>query len=541
MKKKVLAVLLAVCMIAGTCVLFASADDLVTYGKEGNAYGEDLNGKTYTAVKGLSTVTKKEHKIKKVDKPSLPASAQEVTGDNVKNLLTFDPTFNADIFEVESNPWDDSSAYLTVTVTVKDAKQKMYVLKKDLKDETQKDDSKDVTVKPEDYKTEEPWNYITATGADSSSSYVAKFSFKKSDVERTDSLNNMNVGLRFFGEKYDNLVASELAIVKAFIDRDSDNTPPAAPGAGDYTTYANTIYDLSLADTVYLYTKLKDKNEEKFYKFYAWVDANGKILQKAGTPNAEGWYGAKFPADSGSVYAAYVEIVDRVTITYSAEGEGSINMFSDDREIAKLGGNKAGDNMVSVMKGRDVTVTFVPKEGWEVGKVIVDGTNITSFANIDFTSATTLARTIRAIIDATYKDTIGGQQASGSYTFYDIQDPLTGEQSHSIKVVFVKSNPLEAPSGKELPTIEAEGLTLATGAAAENAEGGAAGGAAGEGANGGAAGGTTLPAENGAAAGGSAVSGVVNPATGSTGTIAVFAVLSAAACAAFVTAKKKED
>ena len=101
---------------------------------------------------------------------------------------------------------------------------------------------------------------------------------------------------------------------------------------------------------------------------------------------------------------------------------------------------------------------------------------------------------------------------------------------------FVKTAVLTAPEGLEMETIEAEGLTLATGAAGENK-----GDSAAAGGNGG-TGGTTLPAEDGAAGGsGSAVGGVVNPATGSTGAITVFAVLSLAAGAAFVTARKKED
>ena len=107
---------------------------------------------------------------------------------------------------------------------------------------------------------------------------------------------------------------------------------------------------------------------------------------------------------------------------------------------------------------------------------------------------------------------------------------------HTIEVTFMPIENFEVPSGKELPTIEAEGITLATGANGEGGEGGEGGGA--NGANGG----TTVPAEGGAAGnGGSAVGGVVNPATGSTGAIAVFAALSVAAAAAFVTAKKKED
>ena len=528
MKKRVLAALLAVCMIVGTCVLFASAEGEKTYATTSNSYktvdsngnSVSLSGKQFKDLAGLEQASASvNHELKKVDKPTLSVSAEKVDDSNVSGLIS---GFNAsDLYVASSGSLGPETKTVTFTVKVRPEKQYKYAILQTLKDASSEGDAAETPLVDGVHYNIAEWNTIK-----DATDPPFTYQFTVDNIERTESLVNLKLGLRFYGDNsYVNLNADEIAIIKAQVVRKD-------PKEKGYTTYANTVFDLSDQDSVILTTYLKDAGEADYYNFYGWVDGNGKILKKAKDCTetvVDGvsqytWNACK--ANAGAVYAAYVEKVDRVTITYSCSGEGDFRAFSDDREIAKIGGGEK--NMISVMKGRDVTFTFVPKEGWEVGKVVVDGKNITSFASIDFTSASTLVKTIRAIINATYKDTVGGQQESGSYTFESVSMP------HDIYVEFVPMAVLEAPSGLDLPTVEAEGITLATGAAAENGEGG-------EGGNGG-NGGTTVPAENGAAGnGGSAVSGVVNPATGSTGAIAVFAVLSVAAGAAFVTAKKKED
>jgi len=147
-----------------------------------------------------------------------------------------------------------------------------------------------------------------------------------------------------------------------------------------------------------------------------------------------------------------------------------------------------------------------------VSKVLIDGKNVISFLSL--VDSTDLLKSLKILINASNKETY-------TYTFEKVA------ADHTIEVEFAPIENFEAPSGLELPTVEAEGIELETGAAdAKDADGKDA---------------TTVPAENGAAANGSAVGGVVNPATGSGSAVAVFAVLTVAAGAAFVTMKKKED
>ena len=194
---------------------------------------------------------------------------------------------------------------------------------------------------------------------------------------------------------------------------------------------------------------------------------------------------------------------------------------------------KSSDGQLSVLSGHAVTFVFTPDEGYQVAHVYVDKTgngtktDIASFGSL--LKGGSVIAALRALVNATNKDVY-------QYTFTSADLSGFPSQIRSIEVEFMKVDPIEAPSGLDMPTVAAEGLTLATGAADENGSNAANG----NGDSNGAA--TTVPAENGAAGnGGSAVSGVVNPATGSTGAVAVFAVLSVAAGAAFVTAKKKED
>ena len=166
---------------------------------------------------------------------------------------------------------------------------------------------------------------------------------------------------------------------------------------------------------------------------------------------------------------------------------------------------------MSIMEGRDATFTFVPDEGYEVATVVIDGEkNVASLLTLlsDFS-----LEALKDLINATNKEVY-------SYTFKNITVP------HTITVTFQKIAALEAPDGKDLPTVAPEGITLATGVAGEEAEGGDAEA-------------TTVPAEKNNASNGSD-DGIVNPQTGSASAVAVFAVLSVAAGAAFVTSKKKD-
>ena len=260
-------------------------------------------------------------------------------------------------------------------------------------------------------------------------------------------------------------------------------------------------------DTVTLKASLKDEAEKEYYGFYCWVDGSGNVLSTSDT--------VEHTVDGTDVafYATYVELKDRFTIDYTSNGDGKV-IYNEGREVF------SGDAQISVLGGRDATFTFVPDEGFEVAKVVIDGkTDVASFKSINLEKLLQGdLSSLKNLINATNKETY-------CYTF-----PKVGAD-HTIEVTFAPIENFEAPSGLDLPTVEAEGITLATGADAENGEGGNSGSGA-----------TTVPAEDGAAGnGGNAAGGVVNPATGSTGAIAVFAVLSVAAGAAFVTMKKKED
>ena len=280
-------------------------------------------------------------------------------------------------------------------------------------------------------------------------------------------------------------------------------------------------------DQVVLRTELKDKDKDgKYYAFNCWVNGSNVLLSTDPeyTVNING-------ENEVAVYANYVELVPRFRIDYEVGDHGKMVVFEDDAKNTKKRAVFQGDDQISVLQGKDFTFTFVPDDDYEVSKVVIDGTtNVASFMYL--LSGGKLSELISTLVAATgtSREIASKAGAKGTYTFKDVQD------DHTIYVEFMKKQPLEAPSGMELPTITAERDELATGAAdaanATNADGSAA--AAGSV--------TTLPAENGAAAGSAAaVGGVVNPATGSGSAIAVFAVMTAAAAAAFVTMKKKED
>lgn len=494
MKKKVLAALLAVCMILSTCVLYASAKDY----KTGNTLVGATSATLKIGTKGSDyeipvTVTVQSN-------PSLATGTTQLSAEQIDKVFTFRKTGTSTTYKYASA----LSQYLTIdavaddsakTVTIKKVETTKFLKKCDVTaDFTDKD-----TVE-HNSETMSPLEDVPMYEIDVASAP------KATGVKFTNNLCTLTMGVRFFGKTYDNLVASEIAKVTATVKRENMDS---------VISVSNKIEDLMIGDIVELVPSLKDPSEKDYYEFRCWVDGSGNVITTDGNVTVDkdsNKLTVKINGNSAAYYAAFVEKKNRFTISYSATGSGKL-VYAEGREVFP------GDAQISVLEGRNATFTFVPDEGYEVAHVYIDkGTeyakDVASF--IYLVDSTDLLASLKELIAATDKDNY-------TYTFENV----IGD--HTIEVVYQKVKVLEEPSGKDLPTVAAEGITLATGADAEN----------GDGENGGA---TTVPAEDGAAAnGGSAASGVVNPATGSTGAIAVFATLSVAACAAFVTAKKKED
>lgn len=487
MKKKVLAVLVAVCMIASTCVLFASAATFAsgTYVEKINASGSLLADN----IKSIASGTGFNIPVTATAKTSseLNSGSTAVTVDNVDNLVSFKRGTATVTFKTDLAPYFDvngtvSGNSATISFSSK-AANSMEVYKVTSAIDTATDT--DVSAKLEAVSPAEKYSLTPASVTVGGIKFVTK-------------LSSVTMGVRFFGTTYNNLVASEIAKVTAVVDRKSGATTTVN------TSVTDVVKDLMPGDEVTLTASLKDDAEKEFYGFYCWVDGAGNVLSTSPTIKHT------VSGNDVSFYATYVELKDRFTVDYTSNGNGKV-IYNEAREVFN------GDAQISVLGGRDATFTFVPDEGYEVAKVLIDGKlDVASFKSIDLTKLLTGdLSSLKNLINATNKDTY-------CYTFPKVAS------DHTIEVTFAKIENFEVPSGKELPTVEAEGITLATGAAGEGGEGGANG--------------TTVPAEDGAAGnGGSAAGGVVNPATGSTGAIAVFAVLSVAAAAAFVTAKKKEN
>jgi len=302
-------------------------------------------------------------------------------------------------------------------------------------------------------------------------------------------LYDLQIGVRKYGENGNNLVASNIATVTATVN------------ATQATSVQDKIYDLQYDDTVTLTATLKTEYED-YYEFFCWVDGAGNVKQYDPTVTV-------IMRESCAVFAVYRDKADRYVVTYDSNEGGKI-VFSDGENLKIF----EGDGQVSVFEGSSPKFTFVPDEGYEVSKVVVneDGTpkEVSSIKSLlsalfnasDFDDALSIFGTYA---DATNKDVY-------SYTFKNIARNAT------ISVTFIKSKVYEPASGVEY----VPGPELSTDAADADGDG---------------AGATTLPAEND----GSSNADVVNPQTGSTTAIAAFATLSLAAAAAFVTAKKKRS
>lgn len=479
MKKKVLAALLAVCMIVSTCVLFASAASFAagSYVEKINASGSLLADNLRAVANGTFnidvTVTAKSG-------ISLNTGTKEVTADNVDSMFTFKNgsttlTFAKNLKDYYTVSGTISGDNISATFTDKTANSlDVYRV-----DTAIADGDTDVSAK---LSPVSPAVKYKLPG--SATATVSKW---------VNKLASLTMGVRFFGKTYDNLVASEIAVVTATVERVSGATTSTT------SSVSNKIEDLMIGDKVTLKASLKDEAEKEYYGFNCWVDGSGNVVSTKDTIVVE------MDGNSVAYYATFVELKNRWTINYSSTGNGKL-VYVEGREVFN------GDAQISVLEGRKATFTFVPDEGYEVAHVRVDGKDVASFLSL--MDSTDFLAALKDLIAATDKDNY-------TYTF----DKVMG--NHTIEVDFQKVQVLEPSEGKDLPTVPAEGITLATGADDEN--GGEKGDA------------TTVPAEDGAAADGGAASGVVNPATGSASAVAVFATLSVAACAAFVTAKKKED
>lgn len=493
MKKRLFAVLMAVCLVLSTCVLFASAattnykvgdyligsDDSLKVAKSGTDYNIAL------------TISAKSN-------ATLPVGTTTLSASNIDDVFTFKAgtktvkySGTLDKYITIDATVDSTGTLVTINDISQESAGKAYVVATAFDDESPIAHSK-----CSDYLEADKVSYDLYDDAD-----VLAMKGKTNSVKLVSKLQSLTTGVRFFGSTYNNLVASEIAQVEAVYTRNGN----------EVKSVTNKIEDLMTGEEVNLTASLKfaDKDEdgkndnEKFYAFYCWVDASGTVLS---TSKSITWVAGTSPS---AVYATFVETVDRVRISYSAGENGKI-VYNEGREIFK------GDGQISVLEGKEATFTFVPDEGYEVATVVINGKkNVSSILNLlsDFS-----LEALKDLINATNKEVY-------SYTF--TAEELTGnvEMVRSIAVTFQKVEALEAPDGKDLPTVAPEGITLATGVAGEEAEGNADA--------------TTVPAEKNNGSDGSS-DGIVNPQTGSASAVAVFAVLSVAAGAAFVTSRKKD-
>lgn len=484
MKKRLFAVLMAVCLVLSTCVLFASAAT-VNY-KVGNyLIGDDSSlkiAKEGTDYNIQVTATAKAN-------ATLSTGTTDLSADDIDAVFTFKAGTKTVKYKGTLDKYItiaasvDANGNVAITKVEQKSAGKAYVVKTAF--------DADATIKYSDYT-----DYIEADKVDYDlydDASVLALEGATNTVKLVAKLHSLTTGVRFFGSTYNNLVAAEIAKVTANVERQVGGTSSLTVSA------TNKIEDLMTGDKVTLTAALKDVDADgEYYGFYCWVDGSGTVLSTADTIT---WTAG---SSTSAIYATFVELKNRVEINYSAGENGSI-VYNEGREIFK------GDGQISIMVGRDATFTFVPDEGYEVASVVIDGNkNVASFLTLlsDFS-----LEALKDLINATNKEVY-------SYTFKDVT------VGHSIEVTFQKIAALEAPTGKDLPTVAPEGITLATGVAGEEADG--EGDAA-----------TTVPAENNGSNGGSS-DGIVNPQTGSASAVAVFAVLSVAAGAAFVTSKKKD-
>ena len=508
MKKRVLAVLLAVMMIASSCVFLASAS--VKAGQYLLIPAADYE--TNATVQQATELSAKPSVTAKTT-PSMPATNEsgtiQITNSNYSDLVSVTPAGYTVALDFSGTLVKSSDKEASGTLR--------YALKngyKLFKTDVEVDDT-DVL------KT------LVANGKITDVSDSTGGTVLLPTVKLINKLYAVKTGVHFSGKNTENLVYSEIAVVEADVYRKSTGRTT--------TMVVDLINDLMLGDTVTLKTSLKGSageyvpgnTQDEFYKFSCWVDGSGEVISYSPTLTFE-------VTGNHEAYAVYIEIVDRVRVSFETKGNGTVAVDTDEiseREVF------SGKKQVSVLKGKDITFNLTPDEGWQVGSVIVTDSTGTSRNITSLVGLLTGETNWKALIRATLTNTIGTTDKGGTikaeslgtptYTFSKI------DQDYFIKVTFIEQAPMEAGEGKELPTIAAEGLTLMSAEEAVS-EAEAAKAANGEG--------TTVPGENGVAGAGGASGSVVNPATGSSGSsVAVFAALSAAAAGAFVALKKKKE
>lgn len=444
MKRKIISVLLCVCMLAGVMSMAGLALDTSTT----NQAKIDLD-RPLEIAKGTT-----EASIQSGISNYLNISNADVSYSNIKTYFT--PQVELITISGED--------YVQVTLTEKAANR------------------------PSGFKI---IDLSTRYGEEDDSGSLEKITLLEK-VTWVTKLYDLQIGVRKYGENGNNLVASNIATVTATVNSTGS------------TTVQDKIYDLEYGDVVSLKADIKSEYED-YYQFFGWVDGSGNV--KAYIPEIDVTI-----KESAAIFAVYRDKADRYVVTYSSNEGGKI-IFNDNDNLKIF----EGDGQVSVFEGSSPIFTFVPDEGYEVSKVIVneDGTpkEVSSIKTLlsdlfkasDFDDALSIFGTYA---DATNKDVY-------SYKFKNIATDA------SIEVVFIKSKVFEPASGIEYipgPELSTDSTDVAD-------------------ADGDGAGATTLAAESG----GSGDIDVANPQTGSTTAIAAFATLSLAAAAAFVTAKKKRS
>jgi len=394
MKKRLLAVVLAICMIASCCVLFAYATALTsdTYilvrNSEKNNYIKDISNSykftTKPSVKKKSTLSVNYNGSNYVP----------VTNDNYDSFVTVDPSgLEVGLKFGGSLTVSGDTASGDLTYDIADG-WTLYYAPKNTDDET-------VVSTLDQYKF-------------SGVEYLNK-------VKVVSKLLTITTGVRLSGADGTNLDADEIAQVEAEVTRQN--------GGQTVRMVTNSIYDLLPGDHVKLTAALKNPEVDgKFYRFSCWVNGDNSVYPGGSTISFD-------VEDSATLKAVFVETVNRYRITFSASDGGKIEVGTTDitkRETI------LGKGQYSVLAGKDIKFTLTPDEGYQVGKVIVTDNegntrNITSLVSL-LTGATDWKTLIRATLTNTIATPTMEAESLGtpSYTFKNVQNDL------SIDVTFIK-------------------------------------------------------------------------------------------------------
>ena len=320
MKKRILAVVLAVLMIASCCVLFASALEA-----SAGDYLQMRNQNGGLLVDNLKKVTEKQDfdipvKVSAKSSVSMNSGTTQVDASNVDELFDFKNSEKSLTYTFKSNIAD----YYTVSGTISGDTAEVSFIPKTENNQTvyvvnsgqsiSSSDTGDVSSKLTTDKTPH-YKYIF----EGSSPYEAKV------TKWVTKLADLTMGVRFYGTTYKNLVASEIATVTATVTRNKGAVSKVT------TSVSDKVSDLLPGDTVYLTQELKP-SEKEFYAFNCWVDGSGEVLSTNPT------HTVVMAGTSVGVYAVYVELKNRHTITYSIEGEGDMVVLSNKNDSPETRG-----------------------------------------------------------------------------------------------------------------------------------------------------------------------------------------------------------